>query len=82
MSAPGFDRAQADYEAQTPPYDDGPIVEEDGTEVWDDDAGCTCEPDQGDDGRPILYSKNCQRHSELPCDQCGWQAVCPDCVGT
>lgn len=76
----GFARAQQAYEAQTPPSTDYPILDPiTGEEIWDDDAPCTCEPDQGDDGQPILYRKNCQRHSEPPCDRCGWQSVCPDC---
>lgn len=79
----GFARAQQQYDAQTPPENDTyPIIEADGTEIWDEDALCMCEPDQGDDGRLILYKANCQRHSEPPCDRCGWQAVCPDCVGS
>lgn len=75
----GFARAQADYDAQTPPENGGPIIEADGTEVWDPDVDCTCEPDQGDDGQPIMYRKSCQRHSEPPCDRCGWAGKCPDC---
>lgn len=78
----GFDAAQAQYDAQTPPYDDYYPIVYNGIEIWDEDADCTCEPDAGDDGQPIMYRKHCRRHSEPPCDWCGWQASCQECVGT
>lgn len=79
-----FSNAQFQFDSAIPDYlDDGPIIDSvTGEEIWDDDALCECEPDQNAEGYPTLYRKNCPRHSEPPCDQCGWQAVCPDCVGT
>lgn len=76
----GLDRAQAQYDAQTPPYDEVSL-EDDGREIWNEDAPCACEIDD-DEGIAYYVTDDCRRHSEPPCDRCGWQAVCPDCVGT
>lgn len=85
----GFDRAQAQYDAQTPPYDTE-VQESDGQPIYDEDADCTCTPLYDEDEAEVTVDSvivdhdntDCRRHSEPPCERCGWQAVCPDCVGT